>query len=197
MQHTRTARGTLPIAALLGLALTACGTGAGADAPEGASAGSAPPSPAAEQAQAFSITDPWIKAVTAEEGMTAVFGEVANDSGAEIVIVAAEYPDAETVELHEVVTEGADATMREIDGGFPVEAGGTRLLEPGGDHIMLMGLTADVEPGAEATVTVEFADGSTAEFTAPVKEYAGANEEYGGDGHGGDGHGGHEDGGDH
>ncbi|MEU0490462.1 copper chaperone PCu(A)C [Nocardiopsis sp. NPDC006139] len=193
MQYTRTAR-ALPIAAVLGLALTACGTGTPADTPRDAAAESAPPSPAAEQAEAFSITDPWVKAVTAEEGMTAVFGEVANGSDAEIVIVAAEHPAAETVELHEVVTEGAESTMREIDGGFPVEPRGTRTLAPGGDHIMLMGLTEDLEAGTEATVTVEFADGSTAEFTAPVKEYAGANEEYEGGGHGGGDHG---DGGDH
>ncbi|MDT0330679.1 copper chaperone PCu(A)C [Nocardiopsis lambiniae] len=181
MNPTRTVR-TLSVATLLALTLTACGGGGAAStAPETAPEGT--PSPSGEQADAFSITDPWVKAVTAEDGMTGVFGEIANGSDAEIVIVSAGHPAAETVELHEVVTEGADATMREIDGGFPVAPRGARTLEPGGDHIMLMGLTEDLEPGTEATVTVEFADGSTAAFTAPVKEYAGANEEYDGDGH--------------
>lgn len=187
MNTTRTARARTATAglaaALLGLALTACG-GGGAAATGAAADPSASPSPAGAQADAFSITDPWVKAATAEDGMTGVFGEVENGSGAEIVIVAADHPGSGTVELHEVVTDGADSTMREIDGGFPVPARGTRTLAPGGDHIMLMDLAEDLEPGGEATVTVEFADGSTAEFTAPVKEYAGANEEYQGDGHG-------------
>ncbi|MFL1377358.1 MULTISPECIES: copper chaperone PCu(A)C [unclassified Nocardiopsis] len=176
-------------ATLLGLALTACGGGGAVETGAAAAPDASPsPSPAAAeagvQADAFSITDPWVKAAGAG-GMTGVFGEIANGSDAEIVIVAADHPAAGLVELHEVVTEGADSTMREIDGGFPVAARGTRSLAPGGDHIMLMELTEDLEPGDEATVTVEFADGSTAEFTAPVKEYAGANEEYEGDGHGG------------
>ncbi|CAL9553328.1 hypothetical protein SUDANB121_04499 [Nocardiopsis dassonvillei] len=187
MNPIRTARSrTAPAglaAALLGLALTACG-GGGATATGAADAPSASPSPAGAQADAFSITDPWVKAATVEDGMTGVFGEVANGSDAEVVIVAAEHPAAGLVELHEVVTDGADSVMREIDGGFPVPAQGTRSLAPGGDHIMLMDLAEDLEPGDEVTVTVEFADGSTSEFTAPVKEYSGANEEYDGEGHG-------------
>ena len=183
MQNSRTAR-SLSTAALLGLALTACGGGGPDGTPRNATAADAPPSSVAEQAEAFSIAGPWIKAVTAEEGMSSVFGEVANSSDSTITIVAAAYPAADTVELHEVVTEGADSTMRETDGGFAVEPQGTRSLAPGGDHIMLMGLAEDLEPGMEATITVEFADGSTAGFTAPVKDYAGADEEYGGDGNG-------------
>jgi len=175
--------------ALLALALTACG---GAEPAPDDSAAEASPSAAnaaASAADGFEITDPWVKAATAEDGMTAVFGQITNGSGAEATIVSAAHDAADTVELHEVVTEGADATMREKDGGFVLPAGGDLSLEPGADHIMLMDLTRDLEPGDETTVTVEFCDGSTAEFTAPVKEYAGANEEYEGDGgHGEDGH---------
>ncbi|WP_150252170.1 copper chaperone PCu(A)C [Nocardiopsis deserti] len=181
MDRVRTSRTAWAASLLcLGLALTACG---------GAAEGGA--APAEEAADAFSVTDPWVKAVTAEEGMTGVFGVLANGSGEEITVVSASYEAAGVVELHEVVSEGTDGTMREKEGGFPIPAGGSATLEPGGDHIMLMELAEDLRPGAEATVTVEFSDGSTTEFTAAVKDYAGANEEYGGDtegGHGG-GHG--------
>ncbi|WP_047870027.1 copper chaperone PCu(A)C [Nocardiopsis sp. RV163] len=167
----------------LGLALTACG---GAEEQGAAPAEEAADS-AATAADAFSVTDPWIKAVTAEEGMTGVFGVLANGSDEEITVVSADYDAAGLVELHEVVSEGTDATMREKEGGFSIPAGGSAALEPGGDHIMLMELAEDLRPGAEAIVTVEFSDGSTTEFTAPIKDYAGANEEYEG-GHG-EGHG--------
>ncbi len=167
----------------LGLTLTACG---GAEEQGAAPAEEAADS-AATAADAFSVTDPWIKAVTAEEGMTGVFGVLANGSDEEITVVSADYDAAGLVELHEVLSEGTDATMREKEGGFPIPAGGSATLEPGGDHIMLMELTEDLRPGAEATVTVEFSDGSTTEFTAAVKDYAGADEEYEG-GHG-EGHG--------
>ncbi|WP_117199249.1 copper chaperone PCu(A)C [Nocardiopsis sp. TNDT3] len=198
MDRIRTSRTAWAASLLcLGLTLTACG---GAQ-----EQGAAPAEEAADSAvtaaDAFSVTDPWIKAVTAEEGMTGVFGVLANGSGEEITVVSADYDAAGMVELHEVVSEGTDATMREKEGGFPIPAGGSTTLEPGGDHIMLMELTEDLQPGAEATVTVEFSDGSTTEFTAAVKDYAGANEEYEG-GHGeGNGDGEHgsegEDGGAH
>ncbi|MFE1398241.1 copper chaperone PCu(A)C [Nocardiopsis dassonvillei] len=184
MDRIRTSRTAWAASLLcLGLTLTACG---GAQ-----EQGAAPAEEAADSAvtaaDAFSVTDPWIKAVTAEEGMTGVFGVLANGSGEEITVVSADYDAAGMVELHEVVSEGTDATMREKEGGFPIPAEGSTTLEPGGDHIMLMELTEDLQPGAEATVTVEFSDGSTTEFTAAVKDYAGANEEYEG-GHG-EGHG--------
>ncbi|MEU4281403.1 copper chaperone PCu(A)C [Nocardiopsis dassonvillei] len=184
MDRIRTSRTAWAASLLcLGLTLTACG---GAQEQGAAPAEEAADS-AATAADAFSVTDPWIKAVTAEEGMTGVFGVLANGSDEEITVVSADYDAAGMVELHEVVSEGTDATMREKEGGFPIPAGGSTTLEPGGDHIMLMELTEDLQPGAEATVTVEFSDGSTTEFTAAVKDYAGANEEYE-DGHG-EGHG--------
>ncbi|WP_067607288.1 copper chaperone PCu(A)C [Nocardiopsis listeri] len=173
----------------LSLALTGCGDGADDDAGprEGGTEedGATRDSPAADS---LTLDDPWIKAATVEDGMTAVFGEMVNDGDQEVTVVAASHEDADTVELHEVTTQGADATMREREGGFPIPANGTLPLEPGGNHIMLMGLTTDLEPGAESTVTVELSDGSTTTFTAVVKEHAGANEEYEGDheDHGGD-----------
>ncbi|GAB2511169.1 copper chaperone PCu(A)C [Nocardiopsis aegyptia] len=192
MNPTRTA-GAAALFSLV-LALSACG---GADRPE-EQAGAAAEDGAAEEATAadgFEITDPWIKAATVDDGMTAVFGEITNGSDADVTIVSAAHEAAGMVELHEGVTDGAETTMREVEGGFPIPAGGSRVLEAGGDHIMLMDLNTDLEPGTESTVTVEFDDGSTAEFTAQVKEFAGANEEYDG---GGDeeeyeeGHGDHE-----
>ncbi|QVQ50810.1 copper chaperone PCu(A)C [Spiractinospora alimapuensis] len=131
------------------------------------------------QADSVSVTDPWIKAATADDGMTALFGDLTNEGDAEVRVVAASTEIADTVELHEV-TEGEDgnSSMREIEDGFPVEAGDERPLEPGADHVMLMDLTEDLEPGMEVTVVLEFEDGSTAEVTAPVKDFEGANEEY-------------------
>ncbi|MFI6574241.1 copper chaperone PCu(A)C [Nocardiopsis sp. NPDC050513] len=173
--YQRTTR-SATAAALFALALSACGGGA-------AEQEEAPAEEAAAEATAadgFEITDPWIKAVSQEEGMTGVFGEISNTSGSEMTIVAAEADGADTVELHEVSMEGTDATMSEVEGGFVIPAGETYTLEPGGYHIMLMQLTQDLEAGNELTVTVEFADGSTASFDAAIRPYTGANEDYDG-----------------
>lgn len=132
------------------------------------------------QAELLTITDPWVKAAEADEGMTAAFGVLTNEGEAEALIVAAHADEISgMVELHEVVTgDDGNMVMQEKDGGFSVPAGSDHELSPGADHIMIMDLTEDLEPGAEVTITLEFEDGSTQEFTAPVKDFEGANENY-------------------
>ncbi|MFC7639981.1 copper chaperone PCu(A)C [Streptosporangium lutulentum] len=62
--------------------------------------------------------------------------------------------------------------MRPTKGGFVVPAHGTRRLQPGGDHIMLMGVTEAVKPGALIPFTLTLAGGRTLEFTAVGKDFA-------------------------
>lgn len=129
-----------------------------------------------QSADSLTITDPWIKTATAD-GMTAAFGVLTNPTDADITITGASTEAAGMVELHEVV----DGTMQEKDGGFTVPAGGELALEPGGLHLMLMALPADIVAGEDVTVTLELADGATFEFTAPAKDFDGGNEAYEGD----------------
>ncbi|MFC4565190.1 copper chaperone PCu(A)C [Nocardiopsis mangrovi] len=178
-KHAFTAPAALAVAACL--AVTGC---AGQDPGEQDGA-TGEPAAGGTQADSFEIEDAWIKAVSQDEGMTGAFGALGNTSGGEVTVVAASSSVAGMVELHEVVTgDDGNSVMREKDGGFAIPSGGTHVLEPGADHIMLMDLGRDLDPGGEVGIELEFADGSAAEFTAPVKDYEGANENYdGGSGH--------------
>jgi copper(I)-binding protein len=135
---------------------------------------------AAPAADSVGIADPWV--TSADEGMSAAFGELSNSSDQDITVVSAESDASSMLELHETVeNDSGEMVMREIDGGFVIPAGGSLTLEPGANHIMLMDLTAPLMAGEEATFTLTFSDGSTFEFTAPVKDYSGASENYEGD----------------
>ena len=140
----------------------------------------APAAPAADEAvaaDAVTIGDAWVK--SADEGMSAAFGELSNDGEDDVTVVSATTDAAGMVELHETVeNESGEMVMREIDGGFVIPAGGALHLQPGGNHIMLMDLTGALRAGDEVTVTLTFSDDSTFAFTAPVKDYSGANENY-------------------
>lgn len=136
-------------------------------------------SSAEDDANVIDIVDPWVK--TADEGMTAAFGELTNNTDETAVLVSVSTDASPMIELHETVESDGVATMQEKDGGFTIEPGDTLTLEPGGDHIMLMGLSEPIAPGDEVDFTLEFADGTTVDFTAVAKEFAGANEEYTGD----------------
>ncbi|MFF2275904.1 copper chaperone PCu(A)C [Agromyces sp. NPDC058126] len=164
----------------LGAALAALLLLSGCAGTAGAATGeTAAPTAAAEAAASVTVEEAWVKA--ADDGMTALFGNVVND-GPDATLVGASTDAAEMAELHETVESDGTMQMRQKEGGFELPAGETLALEPGANHVMLMGLTGPVQAGDEVTVTLEFDDGSTLEVTAPVKDYAGANEQYD-DGH--------------
>lgn len=132
-------------------------------------------------AETITIESGWVKA--AETGMSAVFGVLTNTGTKEITIISASTAASDAVELHEtVMNDSGEMAMREKDGGFTIAAGTSLMLEPGGNHIMLMGLVNPIKAGDEITLNLTFTDGSTFEFTVPAKDFSGANENYeGGD----------------
>lgn len=159
---------------------------------EGSSDGSDP-------TDALTITDPWVKA--AEEGMTSAFGTLRNGTDGDLVLIGARTSASAHVELHETSSDGSGGmSMQEKEGGFPLPAGEELVLEPGGNHLMLMELTAPLLPGDQVEVILEFEDGTEHPFTATVKDFAGAQEHYEPEGSvgsgasdGGGGHDAHED----
>lgn len=122
------------------------------------------------------VQDPWVKAT--EEDMTAVFGTLVNTGDHEVTVTGASSPVAPVVEIHEVVMSGGAMAMQEKADGITIPAGGSHLLEPGGDHLMLMELTQPIHPGDEVSITLTFADGTTLEFQAVAKPFAGGEETY-------------------
>ncbi|GAA1010817.1 hypothetical protein Aple_066190 [Acrocarpospora pleiomorpha] len=158
---------------LIAIMLSGCGSEPTAAAPAAASpAAVITPRPA----PALSIVDPWVK--TTKEGMTAAFGTLVNDTDADVVVVSGASPLSPKIELHEVVDNDGKMIMRPKEGGFTVPAHSSHQLQPGGDHIMLMGVTEEVQPGAQIEFTLTLKDGGTVTFTAVGKDFAGGKEDY-------------------
>jgi copper(I)-binding protein len=127
--------------------------------------------------EAVSIEDAWVK--SAEEGMSAAFGTLVNAGDEDVTVVSVASDASTMLELHETVENDAgEMVMREIDGGFVIPAGGRLALEPGANHIMMMDLTGPLAAGTDVSFTLTFSDDTTMEFSAPVKDYSGANENY-------------------
>lgn len=127
------------------------------------------------------VTDPWAKATDGR--MTGAFGILENTSDEDVTLVGAESDLAGRVELHETVDDGSGATeMREVEGGFTIPAGGRLELVPGGNHLMMMDLRGAVAPGDMVQLELAFEDGRVQTLTAPAKDFAGAQEDYGGTG---------------
>ena len=131
-----------------------------------------PPAPAPLPSSTnISIRDQWT--LSAGSGsMSAALGVLVNSSNRAITVVAATSDVSPTMELHETVPNGSGGTtMQPKPGGFKIPAGGEYVLQPGGDHLMLMRLIRTVRAGENITVTLTFDDGSTMQFTAPARNF--------------------------
>jgi hypothetical protein len=169
----------LGIAAVLALPLVGCADDADTGGTESSGSG------------AIRIVDPYVKAAAADsmagmdgmegmdgmsamEPMSAAFMTIANDGPEAVTLTGGSTSAAAKVEIHEVV----DGTMQPIAGGLVIAPGSTSVLQPGGNHVMLIGLTGSLDVGDEVALTLTFADAEPVAVTAPVKEIPGADEPY-------------------
>jgi periplasmic copper chaperone A len=158
----RTRAGATALAAGLGLmaALTGCGNTTATATDD--SAGSD-----------VVVSDAWVRATagTDDPSMTGAFMALDNEGTEDVSLTGASSPVAGMVELHEMAMVEGSMMMRKIEGGIEIEAGYGQVLMPGGNHVMLMGLTEELAPGDEVELVLEFSDGTSEELTVPVKEF--------------------------
>lgn len=163
-------------ATALALSLIACSPEAQAPLPASPAPATLPEPSAPQTAPAAAVTIP--ASFTVRDGVVyrplggrdVTGGFALFEAGAEAVtVVGARAAFAGTVELHtHTMGEGGKMAMRRVE-SFPVEAGGTRELRRGGDHLMFFGVSPDLPAKGEAVdivLTLQRADGSTFEHTA-------------------------------
>lgn len=164
MTH-RLARTAVALAATLVLA--ACGSDDGSAGAEGAD------DPTAGEAATISIEDAWVRATAGTEDptMTAAFMIIDNDGETDLSLIGADADVAATAELHEMAAVDGEMVMREVTAGITITADRGKVLEPGGYHVMLIGLEQELAPGDEVELTLSFSDGTEQTLTAPVKAF--------------------------
>ena len=129
------------------------------------------------------VTEPVVRAVdpmspvnaTSGKAMTGSFMTIMNHSSEDVTLVGGSSPVAGIVEIHEVI----NGEMVPMSGGLVVPANGQVELRMGGSHVMLLELNKALVAGDEVEVTLEFSNGETTTYTAPVKEIAMDDEKYG------------------
>lgn len=129
-----------------------------------------------DSAASVIVTDAWIRA--SDGSMTGIFGDITNSSSVDVTIVSATNSASSMTELHEMTMVDGEMVMQEKAGGVVLPADSTTVLEPGGDHIMAMGMTAPVTAGEEVEVSLTLSTGETVTFMAVAKESAAGDEEY-------------------
>jgi copper(I)-binding protein len=103
----------------------------------------------------------WSRATAAGQSVGAGFLTLRNNGAAADKLVAASSDVAAKVELHQHVNENGVMKMRAVEGGIEVPANGSVTLQPGGYHLMLMGLKAPLAQGQHVPVTLTFEKAGT------------------------------------
>ena len=127
---------------------------------------------AAEMAR-IEVAGAWARPTVGEGRISAAYMTIANKSDAGDMLKSARTPRAKAVELHQTtMTADGVMQMRKVENGLPIEAGASLVLEPGGAHLMLLGLEDALEAGEELILTLEFANAGAVDVTVPVSTNA-------------------------
>ena len=124
----------------------------------------------------FSIHAPMVRMVPPGQSVSAAFMILHNHVIKERSIVAAYSDVAAAVELHNHIMEDGMMKMRRVD-AIVIPGHGEVVLQPGGSHIMLIGLTRSLEMGEKVAIELEFADGERLSFEAPVQMAPGGHDQ--------------------
>ncbi|MEZ5244530.1 MAG: copper chaperone PCu(A)C [Acidimicrobiales bacterium] len=157
----------IPFLARVLVAVAAVGLLAGACGDDDEATDSSSEQPASEL---LTITDPWSRQPADGQTATAVYGVLSNPSDTDVRVVSAASPVTGTVELHETLMDDDGVmSMQEVEEGFVVPAGGEFTFEPGGPHIMLLGIDPATYP-TTVEITLTFDSGDPLTFSAEVRE---------------------------
>jgi copper(I)-binding protein len=119
--------------------------------------------------KALSVSDIWARP-GAMGGNSAIYMIIDNPTSGDEVLLSAESDIASAVELHKSMMSADGTMMMQQQENIPVAANSQVSLQPGGLHIMLIGLNKDLAVGDTFSVTLHFqtAGDQTSEVT--VKE---------------------------
>jgi copper(I)-binding protein len=108
------------------------------------------------------VENAWLQAVPPVAEATAAYMRFRNLSQAPLKLIGASSSIAEKVDLMITTRQqrnGQEIMGMESVGTLEIPAGGILELKPGGNHLMIMGLTSHPKEGESVKLTVRFAPG--------------------------------------
>jgi hypothetical protein len=126
------------------------------------------------------IHEPWARASIGNAPNSAAYMVLETTGEEPDRLVGSSSPVAEQAQLHMHIMDGGVARMRPAD-AVEVAPGAPTVLEPGGLHIMLIGLRQKLAPGDRVPLTLVFEHAGEITIEVPVRGMAGMS------GHGGHG----------
>jgi len=102
------------------------------------------------------ISGAFIRATLPRARVGSAYLTIVNHGSRDDRLVAVAAPVGREVQFHDMTVADGVMRMRELPDGLPVPGGETVRLEPGGKHLMIMGLTGSLEKGQSLELTLRF-----------------------------------------
>ena len=122
------------------------------------------------------VRQPWARATPPGAKVAAGYLEIRNNGKEADRLLSASTPVAKRVEMHITQRDGEVVTMREVK-SLDIPAGGTRKLEPGGTHLMLIELAQPLKQGERFRLRLRFERAGDLEADVEVRAL-GARQEH-------------------
>jgi copper(I)-binding protein len=110
------------------------------------------------------VEDAWVRGTVEGQEGTGAYFRITSEQAARLVGVSS--PIAREAQIHLSKVDAGRMTMRRQD-AVDLPAGKTVALDPGGLHVMLLGLSKAIDPGAGVSLTLVVESGGTRK-TIPV-----------------------------
>lgn len=102
------------------------------------------------------IKQAWSRATPNGSPVGAGYLTIENQGNSPDRLLEVNSASARKVELHTTTVENGVASMKPVNDGLLIPANGSVTLQPGGNHLMLIGLSAPLAEGARVPVELHF-----------------------------------------
>jgi periplasmic copper chaperone A len=114
------------------------------------------------------VTQAWARPTPPTVEVGAVYFSVKNSGAKEDKLLAVSSSVAASVEIHETQTVKGMMQMRQV-ASVSCPAGATVKIEPGGLHVMLLGLKQPLVEGSKVDLTLRFRDAGVLSIQVPIQ----------------------------
>ena len=120
-------------------------------------------------AQAIEVHDAYARTAYPGAPSAAAFMVIYNRGDAPDRLIGVQSPVAARVELHTHIDAGGGVMqMRPVEDGLPLPTGGQIVMQRGGNHVMMMGVTEELTHGDAVPVTLVFESGQVLDLMVEV-----------------------------
>ena len=113
----------------------------------------------------------WVRSMPPGTEVAAAYGRVTNQSDKTVVITAISSSMGKAAQIHDVIADGDQRRMVQLD-AVNLAAGESTEFKPGGQHIMLLGVTAPPPEGSQVELCLLTANSGERCTSAPMQRQA-------------------------